>query len=145
MSGDRAQGTVYRGQYMTVELGYIMDESRAPGAFGSGKLYKAFKVGTNLNYRNIAPDLVKANTVTVGSEVVCYALKGRKFSVFRIVAETIGCQRAKAKSNLVYLGGRDLFMNLNDGMYEKVLVFVDRMHGVAVRGRQRTGRKRGDA
>ena len=53
-------------QYMNVKLGYIVDESQVQGTFGFGKVYKAFKVGANLNYRNLNRDLVKANTVTVG-------------------------------------------------------------------------------
>ena len=48
-------------------------------------------------------DLVKANTVTVGPELAYYALKGRKFSLLGIAAGTIGYQKAKAKSDLVYL------------------------------------------
>ena len=39
------------------------------GTFGFGKVYKVFKVGANLNYRNLNRDLVKANTVTVGPEL----------------------------------------------------------------------------
>ena len=39
-------------QYMNVKLGYIVDESQVQGTFGFGKVYKAFKVGANLNYRN---------------------------------------------------------------------------------------------
>lgn len=66
-------------QYMNVKLGYIVDESQVQGTFGFGKVYKAFKVGANLNYRNLNRDLVKANT------------------------GTIGYQKAKAKSDLVYL------------------------------------------
>lgn len=69
----------------------------------SNKVYKAFKVGANLNYRNLNRDLVKANTVTVGPELAYYALKGRKFSLLGIAAGTIGYQKAKAKSDLVYL------------------------------------------
>ena len=66
-------------QYMNVKLGYIVDESQVQGTFGFGKVYKAFKVGANLNYRNLNRDLVKANTVTVGPELAYYPLKGRKF------------------------------------------------------------------
>lgn len=77
-------------QYMNVKLGYIVDESQVQGTFGFGKVYKAFKVGANLNYRNLNRDLVKANTVTVGPELAYYALKGRKFSLLGIAAGTIG-------------------------------------------------------
>ena len=90
-------------QYMNVKLGYIVDESQVQGTFGFGKVYKAFKVGANLNYRNLNRDLVKANTVAVGPELAYYALKGRKFSLLGIAAGTIGYQKAKAKSDLVYL------------------------------------------
>ena len=90
-------------QYMNVKLGYIVDESQVQGTFGFGKVYKVFKVGANLNYRNLNRDLVKANTVTVGPELAYYALKGRKFSLLGIAAGTIGYQKAKAKSDLVYL------------------------------------------
>ena len=41
-------------QYMNVKLGYIVDESQVQGTFGFGKVYKAFKVGANLNYRNLS-------------------------------------------------------------------------------------------
>lgn len=87
-------------QYMNVKLGYIVDESQVQGTFGFGKVYKAFKVGANLNYRNLNRDLVKANTVTVGPELAYYALKGRKFSLLGIAAGTIGYQKAKAKAIL---------------------------------------------
>lgn len=73
-------------QYMNVKLGYIVDESQVQGTFGFGKVYKAFKVGANLNYRNLNRDLVKANTVTVGY------------------------QKAKAKSDLVYLAKSKAFV-----------------------------------
>ena len=73
-------------------------------------MYKAFKVGANLNYRNLNRDLVKANTVTVGPELAYYALKGRKFSLLGIAAGTIGYQKAKAKSDLVYLAKSKAFV-----------------------------------
>ena len=95
-------------QYM--KLGYIVDESQVQGTFGFGKVYKAFKVGANLNYRNLNRDLVKANTVTVGPELAYYALKGRKFSLLGIAAGTIGYQKAKAKSDLVYLAKSKAFV-----------------------------------
>ncbi len=97
-------------QYMNVKLGYIVDESQVQGTFGFGKVYKAFKVGANLNYRNLNRDLVKANTVTVGPELAYYALKGRKFSLLGIAAGTIGYQKAKAKSDLVYLAKSKAFV-----------------------------------
>lgn len=84
MPGGRVQDTIY----MNMKLGYIVDESRVQGTFGFGKLYKAFKVGTNLKLSESNPGfMVKANTVTVGSEVVYYTLKGRKFSILGIAAE----------------------------------------------------------
>lgn len=76
----------------------------------SSQVYKAFKVGANLNYRNLNRDLVKANTVTVGPELAYYALKGRKFSLLGIAAGTIGYQKAKAKSDLVYLAKSKAFV-----------------------------------
>ena len=97
-------------QYMNVKLGYIVDESQVQGTFGFGKVYKALKVGANLNYRNLNRDLVKANTVTVGPELAYYALKGRKFSLLGIAAGTIGYQKAKAKSDLVYLAKSKAFV-----------------------------------
>lgn len=87
-------------QYMNVKLGYIVDESQVQGTFGFGKVYKAFKVGANLNYRNLNRDLVKANTVTVGPELAYYALKGRKFSLLGIAAGTIGYQKPRRKAIL---------------------------------------------
>ena len=90
-------------QYMNVKLGYIVDESQVQGTFGFGKVYKAFKVGANLNYRNLNRDLVKANTVTVGPEMAYYSLRG-------IAAGTIGYQKAKAKSDLVYLAKSKAFV-----------------------------------
>ena len=68
-------------QYMNVKLGYIVDESQVQGTCGFGKVYKAFKVGANLNYRNLNRDLVKANTVTVGPELAYYALKGHEVGI----------------------------------------------------------------
>ena len=86
---------------MNVKLGYIVDESQVQGTFGFGKVYKAFKVGANLNYRNLNRDLVKANTVTVGPELAYYALKGRKFSLLGIAAGTIGYQSQGEKRSCV--------------------------------------------
>ena len=68
-------------QYMNVKLGYIVDESQVQGTFGFGKVYKAY-----------------------------YALKGRKFSLLGIAAGTIGYQKAKAKSDLVYLAKSKAFV-----------------------------------
>lgn len=63
-----------------------------------------------LTLRNLNRDLVKANTVTVGPELAYYALKGRKFSLLGIAAGTIGYQKAKAKSDLVYLAKSKAFV-----------------------------------
>lgn len=51
MPGGRVQDTIY----MNMKLGYIVDESRVQGTFGFGKLYKAFKVGTNLKLSESNP------------------------------------------------------------------------------------------
>ena len=61
------------------------------------------KVGANLNYRNLNREQVQANTVTVGPEFAYWLLKGRKFSFLGVASGTIGYQRAKTKSELVYL------------------------------------------
>lgn len=103
-------------QYMNVKLGYIVDESQVQGTFGFGKVYKAFKVGANLNYRNLNRDLVKANTVTVGPELAYYALKGRKFSLLGIAAgrsatksqgEKRSCVPGEKQGFRVWIRGRD--------------------------------------
>lgn len=90
-------------QYINVKLGYIVDDNQVQGSLGFGKVYKAFKVGVNLNYRNLNRELVRANTVTVAPELAYYLLKGRKFSLLGMAAGSIGYQRAKTKSDLVYL------------------------------------------
>ena len=65
--------------YLNMKFDYVVDESQMQGTVGYGKVFKCFKVGANLNYRNLNREQVQANTVTVGY------------------------QRAKTKSELVYL------------------------------------------
>ena len=97
-------------QYMNVKLGYIVDESQVQGRSVLERCTRLSRWGANLNYRNLNRDLVKANTVTVGPELAYYALKGRKFSLLGIAAGTIGYQKAKAKSDLVYLAKSKAFV-----------------------------------
>ena len=80
-----------------------VDESQMQGTVGYGKVFKCCKVGANLNYRNLNREQVQANTVTVGPEFAYWLLKGRKFSFLGVASGTIGYQRAKTKSELVYL------------------------------------------
>ena len=89
-------------QYMNVKLGYIVDESQVQGTFGFGKVYKAFKVGANLNYRNLNRDLVKANTVTVGPELAYYARLPPKSQ-----GEKRSCVPGEKQGFRVWIRGRD--------------------------------------
>ena len=89
--------------YLNMKFDYVVDESQMQGTVGYGKEFKCFKVGANLNYRNLNREQVQANTVTVGPEFAYWLLKGRKFSFLGVASGTIGYQRAKTKSELVYL------------------------------------------
>ena len=89
--------------YLNMKFDYVVDESQMQGTVGYGKVFKCFKVGANLNYRNLNREQVQANTVTVGPEFAYWLLKGRKFSFLGVASGTIGYQRAKTKSELVYL------------------------------------------
>lgn len=88
--------------YLNMKFDYVVDESQMQGTVGYGKVFKCFKVGANLNYRNLNREQVQANTVTVGPEFAYWLLKGRKFSFLGVASGTIGYQRAKTKSELVY-------------------------------------------
>lgn len=88
-------------QYLNFGIGCIIDESQILGSFGIGKVYKNFKVGAILNYRNMNQKQVKANTVTVGPEVNYYLLNGSKFSLSGILNGTIGFQKADTKTELI--------------------------------------------
>ena len=89
--------------YLNMKFDYVVDESQMQGTVGYGKVFECFKVGANLNYRNLNREQVQANTVTVGPEFAYWLLKGRKFSFLGVASGTIGYQRAKTKSELVYL------------------------------------------
>lgn len=89
--------------YLNMKVDYVVDESQVQGTLGYGKVFKTFRVGANLNYRNLNREQVQANTVTVGPEFAYWLLKGRKFSLLGVASGTIGYQRAKTKSELVYL------------------------------------------
>lgn len=89
--------------FLNMKFDYVVDESQMQGTVGYGKVFKCFKVGANLNYRNLNREQVQANTVTVGPEFAYWLLKGRKFSFLGVASGTIGYQRAKTKSELVYL------------------------------------------
>ena len=66
--------------YLNMKVDYVVDESQVQGTLGYGKVFKTFRVGANLNYRNLNREQVQANTVTVGPEFAYWLLKGRKFS-----------------------------------------------------------------
>lgn len=89
--------------YLNMKVDYVVDESQVQGTLGYGKVFKTFRVGANLNYRNLNREQVQANTVTVGPEFAYWLLKGRKFSLLGVASGTIGYQRAKTKSELIYL------------------------------------------
>lgn len=89
--------------YLNMRFGYVVDESQVQGTVGYGRVFKSFKVGANLNYRSLNREQVRANTVTIGPEFAYWLLKGRKFSLAGVASGTIGYQRAKVKSELVYL------------------------------------------
>ena len=72
--------------YLNMKVDYVVDESQVQGTLGYGKVLKTFRVGANLNYRNLNREQVQANT------------------------GTIGYQRAKTKSELVYLERRRAFV-----------------------------------
>lgn len=88
-------------QYLNFGVGCIIDESQVLGSFATGKVYKDFKIGAILNYRNMNQKQVKANTVTVGPEVSYYLLHGAKFSLSGVLAGTIGFQKADTKTELI--------------------------------------------
>ena len=54
--------------YLNMKVDYVVNESQVQGTLGYGKVFKTFRVGANLNYRNLNREQVQANTVTVGPE-----------------------------------------------------------------------------
>ncbi|TGY55576.1 hypothetical protein [Parabacteroides distasonis] len=90
-------------QYLNGSLDYIVDQNQVQGSVGFGKVYKSFKVGAVLNYRNLSKDAVTANTATAGAEFSYYLLKGSRFSLSGVAVGSIGFQKAKTKSELIRL------------------------------------------
>ena len=70
--------------YLNMKVDYVVDESQVQGTLGYGKVFKTFRVGANLNYRNLNREQVQANTVTVGPEFAYWLLKGRKLSLLGV-------------------------------------------------------------
>ena len=90
-------------QYWNISGGLVIDENQPHGSIGTGKVFKGYKLGAVLGYRNLNNDQVKANTVTVGPEFAYYLLHGSRFSLSGLVAASIGFQRAGEKTELVRL------------------------------------------
>lgn len=96
--------------YLNLKFDYIVDKNQVQGTVGYGKVFKTFKLGADLNYRNLNQELVSANTVTIGPEFSYWLLKSRKFSFLGVLAGTMGFQQAKEKSELVYLEENKTFV-----------------------------------
>lgn len=97
-------------QYLDLGIGYITDQNQIEGKIGMGKVFKAFKIGGSLSYRNLDQDLVRANTVTVSPDFAYYIVKGSRFSLLGVVAGSIGFQKASEKSDLVRLERKSAFV-----------------------------------
>lgn len=90
-------------QYLTIGGGAVIDESQPQGSIGTGKVFKNFKLGASLTYRNLNRDQVKANTFTVGPEFAYFLLHGSRFSLTGLAGASIGFQKADEKTELVRL------------------------------------------
>lgn len=97
-------------QYLNGSFDYIVDQDQMQGTVGYGKVYKNFKVGAVLNYRNLTKDIVTANTATAGAEFSYYLLKGSRFSLSGVAVASIGFQKAKAKNELIRLDKSKAFV-----------------------------------
>lgn len=111
-------------QYLTIKAGYIVDENQIQATIGTGKVFKSFKVGANLNYRNLNATLIKANTITIEPEFSYYLLRGNKFSFSGIAAAVIGFQKAETKTNLIVFekGGKKFVYGYGIGIRPEVLI-----------------------
>lgn len=111
-------------KYLTVKAGYIIDENQIQATIGTGKVFKFFKIGANLNYRNLNATFVKANTITAEPEFSYYLIKGNKFTLSGIAAAVIGFQKAETKTNLVIFekGGKNFVYGYNIGIRPEVLI-----------------------
>lgn len=94
--------------YLNMKFDYVVDESQMQGTVGYGKVFKCFKVGANLNYRNLNREQVQANTVTVGPEFAYWLLKGRKFSFLGVASARLATrgQRPRASWFIWSVAGR---------------------------------------
>lgn len=97
-------------QYLNGSFDYIVDQDQMQGTVGYGKVYKNFKVGAVLNYRNLTKDIVTANTATAGAEFSYYLLKGSRFSLSGVAVASIGFQKAKTKNELIRLDKSKAFV-----------------------------------
>lgn len=97
-------------QYLNGSFDYIVDQDQMQGTVGYGKVYKNFKVGAVLNYRNLTKDIVTANTATAGAEFSYYLLKGSRFSLSGVAVGSIGFQKAKTKNELIRLDKSKAFV-----------------------------------
>lgn len=111
-------------QYLTLKAGYIVDENQIQVTIGTGKVFKSFKVGANLNYRNLDATLVKANTITAEPEFLYYLFRGNRFSLSGLVGGVIGFQKAETKTNLVMFekSGKNFVYGYNIGIRPEVLI-----------------------
>lgn len=111
-------------QYLTIKAGYIIDENQIQATIGTGKVFKAFKVGANLNYKNLNATLVKANTITAEPEFNYYLFRGNKFTFSGLIGGVIGFQKAETKTNLVVFekGGKNFVYGYNIGIRPEVLI-----------------------
>lgn len=89
--------------YLNGSFDYIVDQDQVQGTVGFGKVYKNFKVGAVINYRNLAKEVVTANTATAGAEFSYNLFKGSRFSLCGVAVGSIGFQKAKTKSELIRL------------------------------------------
>lgn len=90
-------------QYFHFGANYVTNENQYQAMIGTGKVFKSFRIGANLVYRNLDQDQVKANTFLVSPEFSYYLVKRSKFSFLAMAAGNIGFQKAKTKSDLVML------------------------------------------
>lgn len=111
-------------QYLSIKAGYIIDENQIQATIGTGKVFKTFKVGANLNYRNLNATLVKANTITAEPEFSYYLFRGNKFTFSGLVGGLIGFQKAETKTNLVIFekGGKNFVYGYGVGLRPEVLI-----------------------
>lgn len=97
-------------QYVAIGVGAVIDQGQPQVTIGTGKVFRNFKLGAMVGYRNLNQEQVKANTLMAGPEFAYYLLHGSRFSLSGLAGASIGFQKAEEKTELVRLKRNKAFI-----------------------------------